>query len=149
MASRDIAGIVGVRGFLDTASTARILDFLSIPRTHWQRIMEEVAVESVKAFYLLHRARCTALNHSLRLSSHQITQGPARRKVSRSLHGSFDTGDPGRSCGGKKRRRSGEDTADTRRRWKRMACGMRRSFGGDTRAAPLLMAKKRTEGKRG
>ena len=48
---------VGVRGLLHSASAQKLLDFLSVPRQSWKKIIEEVAMESVKAHFSLHRVR--------------------------------------------------------------------------------------------
>jgi hypothetical protein len=50
---------VGIRGLLDSGPIKRCLEFLSVPRRRWERIIEDVAKESVKAFFSLHRvSRC-------------------------------------------------------------------------------------------
>ena len=46
--------VVGIRG-LNSAMIKSCLEFLTVLRQRWERIIEDVAKESVKAFYSLHR----------------------------------------------------------------------------------------------
>jgi hypothetical protein len=54
--------VVGVRGMIDAKSVLEILDFLRVSRNRSAKILEDVAVESVKALYSLHQIRYQALN---------------------------------------------------------------------------------------
>ncbi len=46
--------VVGIRGLLNKGAIKSCLDFLAVPRQRWERIIEDVAKESVKALYSQH-----------------------------------------------------------------------------------------------
>jgi len=95
--------VVGVRGILKTSMFTPIFKFLSIPTIRRTSLLEETALESVKAFYFLHQTR-SAIIHPQNL-----------------LSGGFPADDAGRSCNRKRKRRSIEDYVETRKKWKQMA----------------------------
>jgi hypothetical protein len=110
--------VVGIRGLLNSAAIKSCLEFLAVPRQRWERIIEDVAKESVKAFYSQHRVRCKALKLGPRSSVVHT-----RRNVAEAHSTSnevFDADDPGRTCNRKRKRRTDEDIDETRRRWKQM-----------------------------
>ena len=109
---------VGIRGLLNSAAIKNCLEFLTVPRQRWERIIEDVAKESVKAFYSLHRVRRKALKFGPRSSGLRTTRNEARALSTR--NDVFDVDDPGRACNRKRKRRSDEDIDETRRRWKQM-----------------------------
>ena len=110
--------VVGIRGLLNSATIKNCLEFLTVPRQRWERIIEDVAKESVKAFYSLHRVRCKALKLGPRSSGLRTTRNEAGALSTR--NDVFDADDPGRACNRKRKRRSDEDIDETRRRWKQM-----------------------------
>ena len=110
--------VVGVRGLVNQDAIQCCLEFLDMPRKSWRRIIEDTAKESVKAFYVLHRVRCKALQLGPRSGRMQAKQNNAG--VSNTRSGVFDADDPGRACNRKRRRRSDGDIDETRRRWKQM-----------------------------
>ena len=95
--------VVGVRGILKTSMFTPIFKFLSIPTIRRTSLLEETALESVKAFYFLHQTR-RAIIHPQNL-----------------LSGGFPADDAGRSCNRKRKRRSIQDYVETRKNWKQMA----------------------------
>ena len=116
--------VVGVRGLVNQDAIQCCLEFLDMPRKSWRRIIEDTAKESVKAFYVLHRVRCKALQigpWSGRMRSKQAKAG-----VLNTRSGVFDAGDPGRACNRKWRGRSDGDIDETQRRWKQMEKLMRK-----------------------
>jgi hypothetical protein len=99
---------VGVRGLFITSSATPVFKFpsLSIPSDSRTELLEETTLEYVKALYLLHRTCRLAL-----LPHNRMTN----------VHGCFDSDGPGRSCNRKRKRRSVEDYAVTRKsgnKWK-------------------------------
>ena len=110
--------VVGIRGLLDSAAIQCCLEFLEIPRKCWLLIIEDTAKESVKAFYVLHRVRCKALQTGPWSGRMRTTHNKVGVLNVRS--GVFDTDDPGRDCNRKRRRRLDGDIDETRRRWKQM-----------------------------
>ncbi len=71
-----------------------------MPRKSWQRIIEDTAKESVKAFYVLHRVRSKALQigpWSGRMRNKQNKAGVLNTRSS-----VFDADDPGRACNRKR-----------------------------------------------
>ena len=110
--------VVGIRGLLNSAAIKSCLEFLAVPRQRWERIIEDVAKESVKAFYSQHRVRCKALKLGPRSSVVHTRRNVAEaRSTSNEV---FDADDPGRTCNRKRKRRTDEDIDETRRRWKQM-----------------------------
>ena len=110
--------VVGIRGLLNSATIKNCLEFLTVPRQRWERIIEDVAKESVKAFYSLHRVRCKALKLGPRSSGLRTTRNEAGALSTR--NDVFDADDPGRACNRKRKRRSDEDIDETHRRLKQM-----------------------------
>ena len=112
--------MVGIRGLLNSAMIKSCLEFLAVPRQRWERIIEDVAKESAKAFYSLHRVPCKALKLGPRSSGLRSTRNEAEAPSTR--NDVFDTDDPGRACNRKRKRRSEEDIdePETRRRWKQV-----------------------------
>ena len=110
--------VVGIHGLLNSATIKSCQEFLTVPRQRWERIIEDVAKESVKAFFSLHRVRCKALKLGPRPSRLRTTRNEAGTLSTR--NDVFDADDPGRACNRKRKRRSDEDIDETRRRWKQM-----------------------------
>ena len=98
--------VVGIRGLLKVSTFAPIFKFLIIPHSLRINLLEETAFESAKAFYFLHQTRRAAI-HPQNL-----------------VTGSFSTDDAGRSCNRKRKRRSVEMYAETRKKWKQIAATM-------------------------
>jgi hypothetical protein len=57
--------VVAIRGMVDAKSVSEILKFLRVPRDQRAKIVETVAIESVKALYSLHQIRYPALKLNL------------------------------------------------------------------------------------
>jgi hypothetical protein len=110
--------VVGVRGLVNQDAIQCCLEFLDMPRKSWRRIIEDTAKESVKAFYVLHRVRCKALQ--IGPWSGRMRTKQAKAGVLNTRSGVFDADDPGRACNRKRRGRSDGDIDETRRRWKQM-----------------------------
>ena len=110
--------VVGIRGLLNSAAIKSCLEFLAVPRQRWERIIEDVAKESVKAFYSQHRVRCKALKLGPRSSVVHTRRNVAEAR--RTSNEVFDADDQGRTCNRKRKRRTDEDIDETRRRWKQM-----------------------------
>ena len=106
--------VVGVRGLVNQDAIQCCLEFLNIPRKSWRRIIEDTAKESVKAFYVLHRVRCKALQ--IGPWSGRMRTKQAKAGVLNTRSGVFDADDPGRACNRKRRGRSDGDIDETRRR---------------------------------
>ena len=119
--------VVGVRGKVDAKSVRDILNFLRVSRKHRAKIVEDVAIESVKALYSLHQIRYQALN--LHMSRARIRSGKkaSRSTTAQTQHGTFDTDDPTTRCNSKRRRSADDDYGETRQRWKKMASDARGS----------------------
>ena len=113
--------VVGVRGMVDKNSVCELLNFLQVPPERCARIVEDVALESVKALYSLHQIRCQALRLNMQNAGTRTRNGASGGNASASRHGTFDTDDPSASCNRKRRRRADDDYGETRRRWKKMA----------------------------
>ena len=116
-----MGGGPGVRGMVDKKSVCELLNFLRVPRERCARIVEDVALESVKALYSLHQIRCQALRLNMQKAITRTRRGASSGNASASRHGTFDTNDPSASCNRKRRRRADDDYGETRRRWKKMA----------------------------
>ncbi len=74
--------VVGVRGMIDEKSVSEILNFLRVPRDRCARIIEDVAIKSVKALYSLHQIRYQALRlnmHKAGTRTGKTTTGGGRR----------------------------------------------------------------------
>ena len=110
--------MVGIRGLLNIATIKSCLEFLTVPRQRWERIIEDVAKESVKAFFSLHRVRCKAFKLGPRPSRLQTKRNESG--TLRTRNDVFDADDPGSVCNRKRKLRSDEDIDETRRRWKQM-----------------------------
>jgi hypothetical protein len=93
--------VVGVRGVFIASSATPVFKFLSIPSDSRTELLVESTLEYVKALYLLLRIRRHAL-----LPHNRMTD----------VHGCFDSDDPGRSCNRKRKHRSVEDYAVTRKK---------------------------------
>ncbi len=74
-----------------------------------EKIIEDVAMESVISFFSLHRVRHQALNHGLRVSITRISKDAEGRSTGTYQHRIFGSDDQGRSCDRKRRRRSDDD----------------------------------------
>jgi hypothetical protein len=61
---------------IDEKSVSEILNFLQVPRDWRARIIEDVAIEPVKALYSLHQIRYQAL----RLNMHRQAKEQAKRQ---------------------------------------------------------------------
>ena len=49
--------VVGVRGMINSRPLCALLQFLEIPKNHWPTTLERAVLDSVLAFYFLHRIR--------------------------------------------------------------------------------------------
>jgi hypothetical protein len=117
-----LSWVVGFGGLLVKASTRKVLDFLSVQRKSWDRVVEIAAIASVKAFYFLYQVRCKALHPS----------NPAKGR-----RGNFDTDDPRRPCNHKRRRRSDEDARGSPGRRPAAGFGCRAAARGELASPPF------------
>jgi len=113
--------VVGVRGMIDEKSVSEILNFLQLPRDRRARIIEDVAIESVKALYSLHQIRYQALRLNMHKAGTRTGKTTTGGMLAASRHGAFDTDDPSTSCNRRRRRSADDDYGETQRRWKKMA----------------------------
>ena len=113
--------VVGVRGMINEKSVTKVLNFLQVPRNRQARIVEDVAIESVKALYSLHQIRYQAFRLNMHKAGATTGKTTTGRMAAASRHGAFDTDDPSTSCSRKRRGRADDDYGETRRRWKKMA----------------------------
>ena len=113
--------VVGVRGMINQKSVTKVLNFLQVPRNRQARIVEDVAIESVKALYSLHQIRYQAFRLNMHKAGATTGKTTTGRMAAASRHGAFDTDDPSTSCSRKRRGRADDDYGETRRRWKKMA----------------------------
>ncbi len=92
--------VVGVSGLLDSTSTTKVLDFLSLQQQSWDKITEDVAMESVEAFFSgsLHQVRCLALYLGRQESNMRTSESTSGRSDGKCQHRIFDSDEPGRSC---------------------------------------------------
>lgn len=93
--------VAGVRGVLDTKGITAALAFLEIPRTRWRNLLRTTAVASVESLVFMHRVRRSEGVHIPFVPAGPISPEPV----------------PGRA---RKRKWTGEDSAGTMRRWKRL-----------------------------
>jgi hypothetical protein len=119
--------VVGVRGMVDVNSVLEILAFLRFSTKQRAKIVEDVAIESVKALYSLHQIRYQALNLSISQSRIRSSNAASHSTTAQAQHGAFDTDDPTTQCNSKRRRCVDDDYGETRQRWKRMASDTRGS----------------------
>ena len=98
--------VVGICGLLNVSAFSSHYKFLSIPNPQHTILLEETALESVKAFYFLNPTRRAVLH----------PQDP--------VSGGIATDDPGRSCNRKTKRRSVKEYMAARKKWKQMAATM-------------------------
>jgi ribonuclease HI len=113
--------VVGVRGMINEKSVTNVLNFLQVPRNRQAKIVEDVAIESVKALYSLHQIRYQAFRLNMHKAGATTGKTTTGRMAAASRHGAFDTDDPSTSCSRKRRGRADDDYGETRRRWKKMA----------------------------
>ena len=119
--------VVGVRGMVDVKSVSKILDFLQVCPKRRTKIVEDVAIESVKALYSLHQIRYQAFNLNLSRARLGSSKAASSRTTVQTQHGTLDTDDPTTRCNSKRRRSADDDYGETRRRWKKMASDARGS----------------------
>jgi hypothetical protein len=119
--------VVGIRGMVDVKSVLEILDFLRVSTKRRAKIVEDVAIESVKALYSLHQIRYQALNISMPRARIRSSKARSHRTTAQAQHGTFDTDDPTTRCNSKRRRCADDDYGETRQRWKKMASDARGS----------------------
>ena len=119
--------VVGVRGMVDVKSVSKILDFLQVCPKRRTKIVEDVAIESVKALYSLHQIRYQAFNLNLSRARLGSSKAASSRTTVQTKHGTLDTDDPTTRCNSKRRRSADDDYGETRRRWKKMASDARGS----------------------
>jgi hypothetical protein len=117
--------VVGVRGMVDAKSVSEILDFLGIAKKRRAKIVEDVAIESVKALYSLHQVRYQAFNLDMSRTRIRSSTAASSNTTAQAQDGTFDTDDPTTRCSSKRRRSADDDYGETRQRWKRMASGAR------------------------
>ena len=118
--------VVGIRGMVDAKSALEILNFLQVPRKRRATIVEEVAIESVKALYSLHQVRYQAFKLNLsQAKTRSNISASGNRKTAADQQATFDTDDPNIRCDGKRRRSADDDYGETRLRWKKMASDAR------------------------
>ena len=113
--------VVGVRGMIDAKSVPEILNFLQVPRVRRARIIEDVAIESVKALYSLHQIRYQALRLNMHKAGTRTGKTTTGGMLAASRHGAFDTDDPSTSCNRRRQRSADDDYGEKQRRWKKMA----------------------------
>jgi hypothetical protein len=116
--------VLGVRGMVDAKSVFEILDFLRVSKKRYAKIVEDVAIESVKALYSLHQIRYRAFNLNMsqaRIRSSTVASSRMTAQTQHGQHGTFDTDDPTTRCSSKRRRSADDDYGETRQRWKKMA----------------------------
>jgi hypothetical protein len=124
--------VVGVRGMVDVNSVYEILDFLRVSTKRRANIVEDVAIESVKALYSLHQIRYQALNLSMSRGRIRPSKAGSQSTTAQAQHGTFDTDDPTTRCNSKRRRCAADDYGEMRQRWKKMASDTRGSSLGRT-----------------
>ena len=112
--------VVGVRGMVDVNSVSKILDFLQIPQRRRAKIVEDVAIESVKALYSLHKIRGQAFNLNMSRAQIGSSKAASSRTTVQTQHGTFDKDNPTTRCNSKRRRSADDDYGETRQRWKKM-----------------------------
>jgi hypothetical protein len=67
--------IVGIRGMIDPSHVQSLLKFLDIQRKHWQIVIEQTALASVRAFHFLHKVHFGGPLDSVQLDTDHSSAG--------------------------------------------------------------------------